>query len=299
MLLLALILPAHACAAGAMGFHDLLGFDVEGGAWLAEGVIRQDMFGRVDDVRINLVRVGEDGLPIESRALAPSSVPHGSRVESAEGVGYGLPERAAVVSAAAASLGDRLIAPVPKEAEVELRRAQNRCLPLQIEVRAGEQRVVAPAPVNAWTGRNAEVSVWGSPDGRWTAAVLELSTTTSFHYDRSGFTVLVPGAGWTQVQDAPVETCEGLEGTWGPPVRVPVGWMRVTGVETDDVLNVRVGPSARTPRVGALAPDARCVPVRAVDQRGWLWVEGLGWAHGSYLEPDLGCPISASPPAPP
>lgn len=59
----------------------------------------------------------------------------------------------------------------------------------------------------------------------------------------------------------------------------------VTGVAADDVLNIRVKPSADAPVVGRLAPDATGVEVVAV-QDGWAVVntgEGTGYAALRFL----------------
>ena len=61
----------------------------------------------------------------------------------------------------------------------------------------------------------------------------------------------------------------------------------VTGVETDDVLNVRAGPDADAPVIGTLAPDATAIEVVSVDPSGrWGEVnvgEGAGWAALRFL----------------
>lgn len=70
-------------------------------------------------------------------------------------------------------------------------------------------------------------------------------------------------------------------------------FVRVTAVEDWDVLNLRARRPQPgwdlPPKVGALAPDAQCVPLR-VHPRGseWRYVEApdgtLGWAHSKYLK---------------
>lgn len=61
----------------------------------------------------------------------------------------------------------------------------------------------------------------------------------------------------------------------------------VTGVASNDVLNVRESPSAAAPIVGTLAPDARAVEVVGADPSGhWALVnvgETAGWASLAYL----------------
>jgi uncharacterized membrane protein len=83
------------------------------------------------------------------------------------------------------------------------------------------------------------------------------------------------------------------------------GLFRVTGVATDDVLNVRAGPGAAHPVVATLAPDAAPVEVVARHpETGWLLVNAedrAGYASPLYLERidapaprDLPLPLSCS-----
>lgn len=67
---------------------------------------------------------------------------------------------------------------------------------------------------------------------------------------------------------------------------------RVTGVATDDVLNIRAAPDAGSAIIGALSPDATAVEVIAVED-GWALVntkDGSGYAAIRFLkrmdEPD-------------
>ncbi len=72
----------------------------------------------------------------------------------------------------------------------------------------------------------------------------------------------------------------------------PVAWASdlpalysVTGVASDDVLNVRAGPSASEPIIGALAHTQTGVEVTAISGN-WGRVnlgEGVGWASMSFL----------------
>jgi len=61
----------------------------------------------------------------------------------------------------------------------------------------------------------------------------------------------------------------------------------VTGVEADDVLNIREGPSATAAIIGELSPDARDIEVVGYDESGrWARVntgEQGGWAALRYL----------------
>ena len=64
---------------------------------------------------------------------------------------------------------------------------------------------------------------------------------------------------------------------------------RVVDVEYDDVLNIRAGPSAGYPIVGAIPPGGR--GVRLVGHcQGWCPISyngASGWVSGRYLAPDL------------
>ncbi len=66
----------------------------------------------------------------------------------------------------------------------------------------------------------------------------------------------------------------------------------VTGVATDDLLNVRAGPSADADAVGTLPPDARAIEVVARDAgRNWGQInlgEGAGWVSLRYLSAQEG-----------
>ncbi len=61
----------------------------------------------------------------------------------------------------------------------------------------------------------------------------------------------------------------------------------VTGVASDDVLNVRENPRASAPRLGGLAPDATGIEVVALSDSGdWGRInlgEGSGWVSMRYL----------------
>ena len=64
----------------------------------------------------------------------------------------------------------------------------------------------------------------------------------------------------------------------------PTFW--VYGVAEDDVLNVRMGPSAETDVVGAIAPAARGVRMAGACEGMWCLVEfgdQKGWVNRSYL----------------
>lgn len=75
----------------------------------------------------------------------------------------------------------------------------------------------------------------------------------------------------------------------------------VIGVASDDVLNVRVGPSAEAEVIGALKTDATGVEVvRPNDRHTWGLVnlgERSGWVSLSYLRREPGQWLGASIPA--
>ena len=71
---------------------------------------------------------------------------------------------------------------------------------------------------------------------------------------------------------------------------IPAIMYRVTGVASDDVLNIRTEPSARSPIMGSFNHRARSIEVIGVDS-GSRWVLVLfgsqtGWVHGAFLEPE-------------
>ena len=69
--------------------------------------------------------------------------------------------------------------------------------------------------------------------------------------------------------------------------RTEPAYYRVTGVASDDVLNVRIAPDAGSEIVGSLRPGAS--PVEVVEVRGnWARVSEIdisGWASLRYLQP--------------
>lgn len=68
-------------------------------------------------------------------------------------------------------------------------------------------------------------------------------------------------------------------------------YFRVFGVDTNDTLNVRAKPDARSADIGDLPPDARGIEVIATDPHGaWakiIWRESEGWIATRFLKPDL------------
>ena len=61
----------------------------------------------------------------------------------------------------------------------------------------------------------------------------------------------------------------------------------VTGVASDDVLNIRAPPYASSPVVGQLAPDATVEVIRPNDRQTWGLVnagEGTGWVSLRYMQ---------------
>ena len=75
----------------------------------------------------------------------------------------------------------------------------------------------------------------------------------------------------------------------GTAAAEPSYW-RVTGVASDDTLNVRQGPSASSADIGDVPHDARGIEVGATDASGdWgriNWQEGDGWLAMRFLAPD-------------
>lgn len=60
----------------------------------------------------------------------------------------------------------------------------------------------------------------------------------------------------------------------------------VSGVASDDVLNIRAEPSADAPIIGTLAHDATNVEIIRDGENGWGLVntdEGTGWVSFAYL----------------
>jgi uncharacterized membrane protein len=59
----------------------------------------------------------------------------------------------------------------------------------------------------------------------------------------------------------------------------------VAGVASDDVLNIRAEPTASSPVIGTLAPDAQRIEV-VEERRGWARIntaEGTGWVSMRFL----------------
>ncbi len=73
---------------------------------------------------------------------------------------------------------------------------------------------------------------------------------------------------------------------------------RVTGVASDDTLNVRAAPSASSADIGDLAHDARGIEVAGTDASGaWgsiIWEEGNAWIAMRFLAPDTVEPIGGT-----
>lgn len=74
-----------------------------------------------------------------------------------------------------------------------------------------------------------------------------------------------------------------------PALATQDGWPAihdVTGVATDDVLNIRERPDASSPIVGSLPPGAAVEVIRPNDRQTWGLVnagEGTGWVSLRYL----------------
>ena len=72
----------------------------------------------------------------------------------------------------------------------------------------------------------------------------------------------------------------------------------VNGVEEDDVLNVRQGPSADTAIVGVIAPLSRGVRISGACVEMWCPVQFNkvgGWVNRSYLVYDVPDAAAANP----
>jgi len=76
-------------------------------------------------------------------------------------------------------------------------------------------------------------------------------------------------------------------------------YFQVTGVASDDTLNIRAEPSAGSADIGDLAYNARGVEVAGTDASGkWgriVWQEGNGWISMRYLTPDSLALVHQSP----
>jgi hypothetical protein len=71
---------------------------------------------------------------------------------------------------------------------------------------------------------------------------------------------------------------------------------KVTNVRSDDVLNVRAGPSEDFDIVGALLPGTRGIAITAECQSRWCPVQhsaATGWVNSAYLVPEDAAPGSA------
>lgn len=79
------------------------------------------------------------------------------------------------------------------------------------------------------------------------------------------------------------------------PALADPGYYRVTGVASDDTLNVRVEPSGSSADIGDLPHDATGIEV-ITQENGWgqiVWEEGNGWISMRFLEPDDTLPMIA------
>jgi hypothetical protein len=89
---------------------------------------------------------------------------------------------------------------------------------------------------------------------------------------------------------APVKRPTALAATTPPP---PVGRavpsFRVAGVDEDDVLNVRNGPSAEHGVIGSILPDAAGIKIVGPCVSAWCPIQhgGItGWVNSAYLSPN-------------
>ncbi|WP_172294944.1 SH3 domain-containing protein [Pseudoruegeria sp. HB172150] len=74
------------------------------------------------------------------------------------------------------------------------------------------------------------------------------------------------------------------------PATAQPGYFRVTGVASDDTLNVRAEPSADSADIGDLGPTATGIEVTGTNESGdWgriIWQDGNGWISMNFLEPE-------------
>lgn len=74
------------------------------------------------------------------------------------------------------------------------------------------------------------------------------------------------------------------------PAFADPGYFRVTGVASDDTLNVRAEPDGDSADIGDLPHDATAVEVIGTDASGkWgkiVWQEANGWVAMRFMEPD-------------
>ena len=76
----------------------------------------------------------------------------------------------------------------------------------------------------------------------------------------------------------------------------PAESYRVVGVDADDVLNIRTGPSASFPVVGVMPPDARGIGGLGSCVEGWCPVRYgsvTGWSSARFLAADSEAPAPA------
>ena len=81
------------------------------------------------------------------------------------------------------------------------------------------------------------------------------------------------------------------------PKRAAAPMFKVANVRSDDVLNVRSGPSADFDIVGALQPGSRGIAITSGCRSQWCPVQhraASGWVHSAYLAPEE--PMSPSSP---
>jgi hypothetical protein len=84
----------------------------------------------------------------------------------------------------------------------------------------------------------------------------------------------------------------------GPAAAQPAETYRVVGVGTNDVLNIRTGPSVSFPIAGAMPPDARGIRGLGSCVEGWCPVRFgsvTGWSSARFLAVDSDDSGSAEP----
>src|SRR4051812_25797380 len=81
-------------------------------------------------------------------------------------------------------------------------------------------------------------------------------------------------------------------GAW-PLVAHAAEQLRVVGVASPDVLNIRSGPSASQPILGTAPPDARGLEGLGACTHGWCRIRYgsiEGWVNARFIGPDTGSP---------
>ncbi|SEH08995.1 protein kinase domain-containing protein [Candidatus Venteria ishoeyi] len=83
---------------------------------------------------------------------------------------------------------------------------------------------------------------------------------------------------------------------WQPQQNRYIGYYNVVKVAANDVLNIRQTLNYRSQKLGAIPPDATCVPALDSDRstKGGRWLQiqynsTVGWVNGKYLQKNSNC----------